>query len=373
MIWNKRWIKRKRMIVLICILLFVLMGYLCFSSYGVYIINSEDYRAEAIDAMSQRMDSLFLEMNNFPENEGNDMLYLGKMRGLNNLINSEGIEWEKDRKILIDDFLIFMGANSIYYQLRYIDEKGVEIVKVERIGDDVYEVDGKDLQSKVDRYYFEETMKLDKEEIYISPLDLNIKNDVVENRGTKENPEYVPVIRYAMPVFDNSGKAKGILILNVYADYFLEDVRRLRGDGELSFLVDSDGYYLAHSNKSKEFSFMFGGKSGIVDDYPEEGRDILKGFDRRNLESENYIFSFRHVYPSVGMFEIYQGSRKLFGEKPEEEYYWVLVSVADRDIVEKKINGARSRFFVFVLFSILIILIILILLFIILVMNGNLK
>ena len=72
---------------------------------------------------------------------------------------------------------------------------------------------------------------------------------------TVENPEYVPVIRYAMPVFSDNGDRKGAVVFNVYADYFLEDIRRLNKEGDTSFLIDNRGYYLAHSNKSKEFSF----------------------------------------------------------------------------------------------------------------------
>ena len=55
-----------------------------------------------------------------------------------------------------------------------------------------YEVIKKsELQDKSLRYYFNETMNLDGGEIYVSPLDLNVENEKIENRGTEENPIYV--------------------------------------------------------------------------------------------------------------------------------------------------------------------------------------
>lgn len=54
-----------------------------------------------------------------------------------------------------------------------------------------------------------------KDEIFISPIDLNIE------LGKVEIP-YVPTVRVATPVFNSENKKIGIIILNVYFDKFLK-------------------------------------------------------------------------------------------------------------------------------------------------------
>lgn len=366
-------LKRKFVIWIVCFLLVSLFGYLAFNSYNVYSMTSENYRAGNIDAIGRSVDSLFLDINDFPQQEGNDILYAGKINSLHDLLNSGDVDFEENRKKLIRDFMNFMEVNPSYYQLRYIDEKGIEVVRLENDGEALFVVEDDNLQDKMDRYYYENVMILDEEEIYISRLDLNMEDGVLENRGTEENPEYVPVIRYAMPVFDDKEARKGFLIFNIYADYFLENIRRTNREGAVVFLVDNNGYYMAHSNKSKEFSSTFGREDRIDIDYPDVGLEILENFDKRFIETEDYIFTFRHLYPAIGTFEVYQGSRKIFGDHPEEEQYWVLVSISDARVVNGGVESIRRNFIMSAVFSAFILLLVILLLFVILAMNGSLK
>lgn len=367
----EKFLHRKTILITVFILLGLLLVYFSFNLYGIYTVNRDNYVSDNIDAIKQRMDSLFLEINDFPRDEGDDILYLGKMNSLNKFINADEGNLVSLKKNVEDDFYVFMEVSPVYYQLRYIDESGLEIVRINRVDDDIFITPEKDLKNKRERYYFEKAMELDREEIYVSSLDLNIENNVIENRGTAENPEYVPVIRYAMPVFNTEEERKGIIVFNVYADYFLEDVRRLRGSGEETFLIDNNGYYLAHPNKSKEFSFMFGGEYSISSDYGRIGNEIIKGFDKRFFENDEYVFTFRHLYPTIGTFEIYKGSKKILGEDPAREYYWVLISVSEKEKLNVNIVNMRTDFVRFFLVSVFIIFIIIILLLIILVMNGD--
>ncbi|MCK4650011.1 cache domain-containing protein [Candidatus Pacearchaeota archaeon] len=370
----KRLLNRKRLVVLICVLLLVLAGYLIFNSYIMYEMTSHSYRAEMVDAMGQRMNLLFLEINDFPRDAGDDILYFGRSEYLRHFINSVGAVREDFKKELERDLVLFLDVNEVYYQSRYIDENGDEIIKAEFDGEKYSIVEEENLQNKKDRYYFKEASMLGPGEIYVSYLDLNMKHGAFENIGTIENPKYISIIRYAMPVFDDFGVNRGIVVLNVYADYFLEDIRRLAKENDISFLIDKNGYYLAHPNKSKEFSFMFDDdEDSILKDYPDASRVILGGFDERIFENEDYIFTFRYIYPTIGTFEMYEGSKKVFGEDSEKEYYWVLVSVSDKSEVNQSVKAVRYRFIVFVLFSILMVALMFVLLLIILAINGSLK
>ena len=119
---------------------------------------------------------------------------------------------------------------------------------------------------------------------------------------------------------------------------------------------------------------MFDGSSNIMADYGPIGADILSEFDNVYLENEDYVFTFRHLYPALGTFQIYQGAKRLIGgENPEEKYYWTLVSVSNKSDLNANIDNMRNDTFNFILIAILLNVIVMILLFLVLVMNWTLE
>jgi methyl-accepting chemotaxis protein len=317
-------------------------------------------QANSLDIIDQRMSSVLVEVNTFPRSAGNDILFLSKLSSLKNIINvnENHVDEIGDLK---SNFLEFLKQNTAYYHLRYINEFGMEIVRADFDGENHYIILENELQDKKDRDYFQETMKLNSGEVYISKLDLNIENEEIENRRSEEDPVYVPVIRYATPVFNNNNDEKGIVISNIYADYFLEDIKRAQREGEMVFLIDNQGYYLTHPDKEKEFSFMFEDKEdNFYEDYPEIGEDLLD-FNEKRFESDDFIFTFKYFYPTSTNFEVYEGSKKVFGESPEKKYYWVLISVSEKEIINKMEKNLKTNYLFSLLFYGLIILIVFIL------------
>lgn len=354
----------KKLLCGIILLLFVILfAFLITDGYFNLDRDVKIYSADAIDIINQRMTSLLFEMNIFPQYIGNDLLFLSRLSSLKKVVNSEGGR-DNVIKDLKGDFLEFLKGSTAYYQLRYIDENGDEIVRIEFDGNNYKTVPEDKLQNKANRYYFTETIDLAKGEIYLSPLDLNIENGIIENRGTEENPIYIPIMRATTPVFDMQGNKKGIILFNIYTDYFLDDIRRSQRQGETVFLINKEGYYLAHSDREKEFAFMFDRDDNFYNDYPEISRETLLSFDERRFESDDLIFSFKYIHPTVGNVGIHRGSEKILGEKPEEQYYWILVSISDKNGINDTIKELRSEYIYFLLFSGLIALIIVFLIFI---------
>lgn len=357
------------LILLFCLILFaffVVDGYTHFNKI------SRIHRANSLDMIDQRITSLIYEMNIFPGGAGGDILFLSKLSGLKKIEDIGNIESEDEINELTTDFLEFIKENPAYYQLRYINEKGMEVIRVVFDTKNHTIVPKSDLQDKSSRFYFNETMRLNNGEVYISPLDLNVEQGKIENRGTQENPEYVPVIRFATPVFDNEGNNKGIIIANIYADYFLNDVRRAQREGETIFLINEESYYLAHPNKNKEYAFMFEDKEdNFHKDYPEVLDEILSNKNNKRIETENLIFSYRYLYPTVESFEINEGSKKILGENPENNYFWILVSVSEKGIIDNYVENLKRGYFYSILFSGLIILMIFILMIFIWRENGK--
>lgn len=360
---QNKFIGKKFLISLIFILLSVLFILSSLQGYSNLKSHTKNHQANSLDIIDQRVSSIIEDINTFPRSASNDILFLSKLFSLIQVVDLEKNE-ENELKYLKSSFLEFSKENTAYYQLRYINEVGDEIIKVEFDGENHYIVSDSELQNKKDRSYFNEAMMLDKEEVYISRLDLNIEHDMFENRGTEKDPVYIPIIRYATPIFNYDGE-KGIIISNVYADYFLEEIRRSGREGEQVFLINNEGYYLANEDGSKEFGFLTGRENNFYEDFPEINKGDLIIDGRSKTETDDFIFTFGYIYPTTSSFEIHKGSEKIFGNTSKEDYYWVLVSVSDTKEMNKINYNLKTNYLFSLLIYGLIILIIFILIFII--------
>ena len=94
---------------------------------------------------------------------------------------------------------------------------GMEIFRVNYNNGYPIKVSKPDLQFKGNRNYFNETVKLHQNEIYFSPLDLNVE------KGKIEYP-LKPMIRIGMPMMDKEGQKIGIVLLNYLAEKTLEKI-----------------------------------------------------------------------------------------------------------------------------------------------------
>ncbi len=70
---------------------------------------------------------------------------------------------------LAREFLVFSQRKFLYDQVRFLDETGMEIVRIDFNAGQPTIVPKNQLQDKSDRYYFIDTIRLDEDEVYISP------------------------------------------------------------------------------------------------------------------------------------------------------------------------------------------------------------
>lgn len=346
---NKKIAKKKFFFILIFFSFMILFFFGAIIGYSNFKKNTKNIQDNAADSIDQRISSIIFEINNFPSGIGDDILFLSELSSIKKINNNQ------TTKDFEEDLIQFMQSNGVYYQLNYFDNKGKQIIGLEFDGqgyNKLYNQNGKN--------NFEEIDKLGRGELFISPLELNIKNGEIENRGTKETPIYVPILNYITPIFENENK-KGMLTSKIYANYFLEDIRRAQRDGEKLFLINQEGYYLAHPNKSKEFSHLLNyEKSNFYNDYKEINNSEMKD-GRKKIETDNLTFNFRYIYPTISSFEIYEGSNKILGEESENKYYWILISVSDKTILNKATESLKQEYLLSLLFYGLAILIIFIL------------
>jgi hypothetical protein len=158
---------------------------------------------------------------------------------------------ETNYEYVLSEWLTFAGVKNVYDQIRWIDLNGQERMRVNRNRRAFSVVPEDQLQNKARRYYFADTLKLNRGEFFISPLDLNIE------QGKIETPRK-PMIRIGTPVFDRAGKKQGILILNYLAENMLRAFSEMMGNASSrSWLVNRDGFWLKGPSFDLEWGFMY--------------------------------------------------------------------------------------------------------------------
>lgn len=158
-----------------------------------------------------------------------------------------------------------LGAKPAYAQFRLIGiENGQrELIRVDRSGPDgaIRVVPDAELQPKGDRSYFTETLKLAADGIYVSPLDLNMENGVIET-------PHAPTLRVATPVFSANGRPFGIFVINIDMRPAFDHVRAATPRGGMIYAVNARGEYLLHPDSNREFGLQLNRPADWPKDFP---------------------------------------------------------------------------------------------------------
>ncbi len=289
------------------ILLLFLSTLIPVSIVGLYGISSSSNALSefAYEQIEAELEIEAQRINAFLDIVKNDVLFFSKIPPVPGIIqakNNKKIDQQSNSDYktwleqLQNNFAAMMQTKPQYMQLCYLDEKGNEVVRVDSDGTNIKIIPEAELQNKADKPYFSETMKLSDGGLYVSSLELN------QEDGQIERP-FKAVIRYATPVFDSAGQKRGIVIANVLANEFLTHFKEYephpeepdRHKGELKFIVNQDGYYVAHPNSKKEWGFEFKNNEKLEKDYSQEIAQQILGSEEGTFEKAHYLFTYHRV------------------------------------------------------------------------------
>lgn len=216
-----------------------------------------------------------------------DLMYLSNRIEQHGLVDRENADGLNRLEI---DFHIFSQQKALYDQIRLLDESGIEIVRVNNSGKESSIVSRDKLQDKSHRYYFSQSWQLAKNEVYVSPLDLNIE------QGQIEIP-HKPMLRVGTPVYGSTGKKKGVLVLNYLGDHLINDFRRSTANiADRIVLLNNYGYWLSSSNKKNEWGFMFDRKQTFATARPATWKKIIAS-DSGQFINYQGMFTFTTIRP----------------------------------------------------------------------------
>ena len=241
---------------------------------------------------------------------------------------------------LEEEFINLCEVTQAYDQVRILDLKGMELIRVNNNNARPAAVDDAELQDKHDRYYFVEAMKLGQNAVYVSPFDLNVEN------GALEMP-HKPMLRVCMPLYDHTGTRYGILILNYLGQRILDKLMKSAEDHTHTLLLNMDGYWLLSPDKDQEWGFMFEDRQSVsfAAAHPDEWARIRgDGSGQFAAPDGLYTFSTIEVTP--------EGSTPMRVEARR----WKVVCLLPRAEIEAGMAPLRETYLTFSLGALLIIL-----------------
>ena len=207
-----------------------------------------------------------------------------------------------------------------FLQLRLIDIKGQELIRVENIDGTPKLLPINQLQNNINKKYYSTITQLKDGELYVSPMDLSLENKEVKK-------PYTPLIRFSTPLYSNTGEFKGIIIINYSGQDFLNIFYKYYKDLNSNFirpiLINSDGYYLYNCDPRKLFGFMYEGRK--EETVATENLELWNELSNKKdgiYENDNYIYYFQRVYPLLKT-----PSSKV------DNYYWTIISeISTKDL-----------------------------------------
>ncbi len=327
----------------------VVMG----SVTGFYYYEKGDYlsRLKLEERVNVKLEKALIE-NNLDEIIS-DLRFLAQQNELLRMLDQEpaGAEY---KGLMAKEYLELSRHKQKYDQIRFIDVVGIEKVRVDYKNGDPAIVPEHGLQNKGTRYYFTDTLELSREEIFISPFDLNVEH------GKIEEP-LKPMIRLGTPVFDRKNRKQGIVILNYLGDRLL---KALDEGAEMSpgkaMLINSDGYWLSSPNADDEWGFMFPERKDrqFFSDFPKVWKKILSS-EEIQIENEKGLFTSATVYPVIEKFKSSSGSADAHGGSytrlKSDEYFWKVISYVPDENLRKDIQGLQKKLLLLILILLLLV------------------
>lgn len=203
-------------------------------------------------------------------------------------------------------FLTIANLNPTYQQLRWIDETGLERVRVVRDRQRVFAVDVAALRNVGNRDYFRNARTVLPGEVYISRPDLGAN-------GAADDPSASPVIRIATPVMDGTDRNRGVLVLNIAMRDLIETLQ------SVSEVTPDTAYALINPD---------GGWLSVA------ARDDADGFRHEAADS------FPHAFPAIWQ----QMQAHPAGTAIQDDGLWIWEQLSADEVVRRVVlaeSGSR--------------------------------
>lgn len=189
-------------------------------------------------------------------------------------------------------FVSLLQRNPSYAQVRWIDDHGLERVRIDAAPDGPRRSpDNHQLQNKGDRYFVRDALVLPPDSIYVSELDLNVE------RGQIEQPPH-PMFRAVIRVGGSCGHSRGVIVVNVEGRDILKALDYTQDDpGTQRLLVNRRGDFLRGLSAQDEFAFMFKRTVTMAQRAPQVWAQMAE-LDSGTMVANGAVWAWRTLDPT---------------------------------------------------------------------------
>lgn len=194
-----------------------------------------------------------------------------------NKLFKEYLENKQNKDYVHDLFSSYIKFLPNVFQIRYISETGLEKIRVEKNlsknSNDIIIISEEKLQNKASSPYFKDFIKLEKDKLGLSTINLNEEYGKVDKNKTI-------TVRIATSVFTKTNARKGFLVLNIDLKNFFELLKNSSFYNVM--LIDDKGRFLLHYDKKR------GIKSASFDSF-DLNNELGKDAASKILENASFI------------------------------------------------------------------------------------
>ncbi len=244
-----------------------------------------------------------------------------RARANNGIDPESGDTLQEWRQRLTTIFRAFLANHSEYQQIRYLDDAGDELVRVQ-VGTDggVVVVADDALQNKSDSLYVSETIKLKAGEAYYSDVTLNREQGVIQ-------VPHLPVLRLASPVHKADGQVAALVVINLSTERLFSGFSS-EANGVQRYVVDEKGNYIKHGDASK----TFGLERAIDYNFHTVEPELTEAAIR------NDQFMRRH-----DLHKELDGFQKIYFSPQDRSRYWLLTWHIPEDVMFAGVTTALNK------------------------------
>jgi PAS domain S-box-containing protein len=223
---------------------------------------------------------------------------------------------KKNMENLQRDFVLFSMTHPIYHQLSWIDENGMEVLRINNTDGQIGITGQSKLENKRDRHYFQKSIGLKPGQIYVSQMYPEIADEeILAHR--------LPVISIATPIFDSLTRRHGVLVVAVAVREYKALAGAYRSiSNSYNMLLDSDGYWLMGDDPDEALEAMFDRSGALAASFPAAWKKIVSA-EHGQFEDNSGLWSFETVYLLKPHKD---ASIPIRTSTDADQYFWKVVS-----------------------------------------------
>ncbi len=134
-------------------------------------------------------------------------------------------------------------------------------------------------------------------------------------------------LQIATPVYDRKNNVHGLIVMSLSTRWLFSNIDTAAPDAK-KYLINQDGYFLAHPDQTKEFGFDLGFNYTINNEYPMISEEMLA------TESDiSYHGEFKHIW----------GFQKIFFDPGNRKRFWTVVYEIPEEITLRDVYKIQKR------------------------------